>query len=181
MRLVRSWPARIPPGRSHVVDDMDRLVIDNCDYTPLAELDEDCLLIEWDIAVDREGLRSFAERARAAPDRVLVAPYLLYADAYHLPADIWAHRRWDGTGSGTTSPTGARPVATGDPVCNLFGFGMAHLPRDLVRRFVESRWSAHFGDVEFSMWHHARVTREVPICWEARPVHLNYRSVDLCA
>jgi hypothetical protein len=83
MKLVRSWPANIPEGRSYVVDDIERFVMgaDNdtqFDYRRLVDYDDDVVLIEWDIAVGGEQLRTFIDRARAEPDRVRVAPYLLY-------------------------------------------------------------------------------------------------------
>ena len=176
MRLIRSWPVSIPEGRSYVVDDIERVVIDKHDYKPLSAIDDDLLLLEWDIAVGQEDLRHFAEHAAEDPTRVLVAPYRIYADAYNLSADIWAHRRWNGDGVGTVSPNGAVPVQTGDPTCNLFGLGMVYLPRRLHRQFAAVAWAAHFGDTSFSIWHYEHAAREVPICWDARPVHLNYRS-----
>jgi hypothetical protein len=179
MRLLRSWPARIPEGRHHVVDAIDRLIIDNHHYGPLAGVDDDVLLLEWDIAVGQEDLRQFAHHARRDPGRVLVAPYRIYADVYNLPADIWAHRTWSGDGMGTVVPHGAVPVRDGAPTCNLFGLGMAYLPRDLHRQFAAVAWSSQFGDTQFSMWHYQYVAREVPIAWEVRPVHLNYLIPDL--
>jgi hypothetical protein len=180
MRLLRSWPARIPEGRTgYVVDGIERLVIDHHDYGPLAAVEDDCLLIEWDVAVGQEDLRHFADHALEDPDRVLVAPYRIYADVYGLPADIWAHRHWDGTGVGTINPEGATPVSTGDPTCNLFGLGMVWLPGDLVARFAALARDSHFGDTQFSRWHYERVAREVPICWDVYPVHLHYLIPDL--
>ena len=174
MRLLRSWPNRVPPGRNHVVDDIERLIISNHCYRPLGDIDDDVLLLEWDIAVDIEDLYRFADVARRAPHRVLVAPYRLPDRMYGLPAPVWAHRRWDGTGTGTVSPVGAKPVETGDPTCDLFGLGMVYLPRALIHGYLRSGWSSHFGDVEFSMWHHVEVGQPVPITWDIRPVHVNY-------
>lgn len=171
MRLVRSWPFRIPEGRSHVVDRVERLVIANHDYRRLAELDDDVLLLEWDIAVGREDLAGFAQRALSTPDQVRVAPYRIYN-----PDAMWAHRTWSGRGPGAA---GAQPVAEGAPSCNLFGLGLAYLPRALIDGFIESRWARHFGDCEFSMWHFHHVRRDVPVDWAVRPVHLNYPGVDL--
>jgi hypothetical protein len=179
MRLVRSWPSRIPPGRSYVEDGIERLIIENHDYKALATLGDDVLLLEWDIAVGQEDLRHFAQHAAEDLDRVLVGPYRIYADAYHLPQDVWAHRRWDGTGVGTISPVGARPIETGDPVCQLFGLGMAYLPQRIVCEYADLARSSHFGDTEFSIWHYEYVTQDVPICWDVRPVHLHYYSYDL--
>lgn len=174
MRLLRSWPARIPEGRAHVVDGIEQLVIDNHHYGPLAAIDDDVLLLEWDIAVGQEDLNQFATRARRAPEKVLVAPYRIYADSYGLPCDIWAHRQWGGDGMGTVIPNGAIPIRDGAPFCNLFGLGMVWLPRDLVHRFLVISQSSNFGDTQFSMWHYQYVTRDVPVAWEVRPVHLHY-------
>jgi hypothetical protein len=157
-----------------VVDGVERLVIDNHDYVSLASVEDDVLLLEWDIAVGQEDLRQFAHHARKTPERVLVAPYRIYADTYGLPADIWAHRSWNGDGLGTVNPNGAVPIRDGAPFCNLFGLGMVFLPRKLIRGFMAATWATHFGDKEFSMWHYQHVTREVPVAWEVHPVHLNY-------
>lgn len=152
-----------------MVDQIDRLVIDNHDYRALAELDDDVLLLEWDIAASKEDIEFFARRAKATPGDVLVAPYLLYT-----PEPVWAHRSWPG---GTMTPEGAAPVATGAKTCNLFGLGLVYLPRELIARFCESGWANHFGDVEFSMWHYHNVKTEVPIAWAVQPVHLNHPGV----
>jgi hypothetical protein len=174
MKLLRSWPRTIPDNRSYVVDDIERLVIDNHHYGPLADIDDDVLLLEWDIACGQEELLQFASHARINPDQVLVAPYRIYADTYHLPCDIWAHRTWNGDGAGTVIPHGAQPVRDGAATCNLFGLGMAYLPRAIHRTFASVAWSSQFGDTQFSMWHYQHVAQDVPIAWEVRPVHLNF-------
>lgn len=178
MRLIRSWPANVPDGRSYVVDDIERLIIDNSDYRELATVDDDVLLLEWDIAVAKEDLALFAGEAQANPGRVLVAPYRIYYE-HMLAEPVWAHRRWGGEPKGMANPVGAVPVSTHDPYCNLFGLGMCYLPGKLVRGFLDDRWANHFGDVEFSMWHYLTVCHEVPICWDVRPVHLNYQIPQL--
>ena len=162
-----------------MVDDIERMVIERHDYKPLAAIDDDVLLLEWDIAVGQEDLRHFATHAAEDPNRVLVAPYRIYADSYNLPEDIWAHRRWDGNGVGTISPNGATPIVTDEPWCNLFGLGMTYLPRRLHHQYAALSWSSHFGDTEFSMWHYQHVARDVPVCWDVRPVHLHYHSKEL--
>lgn len=185
MRLIRSWPRRIPEDRNYVCDDIEKLVIDQHHYGSLIDITDDVLLLEWDIAVAKEELLAFAERARETPDRVLVAPYTIYADRYNLPADIWAHRTWNGLPGYSIVPEGATPVETGAPVCNLFGLGMIYLPHELVRGFRSPKygnefgWANHFGDNEFSMWHYLNVEKDVPIMWEVRPVHLNYITPHL--
>jgi hypothetical protein len=64
------------------VDDLiERLVITNHDYARLRELEDDIVLLEWDVAVGREELRDFMIRARTFPNDVLVAPYRIYADS----------------------------------------------------------------------------------------------------
>ena len=174
MRLLRSWPKNIPEGRSYVMDDIERLVIDNHHYGPLADIDDSVLLIEWDVAVGQEDLLQFASRTAAHPGRVIVAPYRIYADVYNLPCDIWAHRVWNGDGAGTVIPRGAFPVRDGAPMCNLFGLGMVYLPAPVLRSWFAACPGSQFGDTQFSMWHYQQVAHDVPIAWEVRPVHLNY-------
>jgi hypothetical protein len=186
MRLVRSWPARVPEGRPHVVDGMERLIIEDFDYRPLADLDDDVLLIEWDIAAGREEIEHFAEHAYREPKRVLTAPYKLYRDSGYRPhwpepdnPWVWMLNHWRGEGErpdaaqGETIP-GSHTVMPdiGDPTCNGFGFGMIYLPRKLIRRFVKTDPS-HFGDVSFSVWHFHNVRPDARICWHVRPVHLH--------
>lgn len=169
LKLIRSWPEKIPDGRSYVVDQIPKVVIENHDYRRLDQLNDDVLLLEWDIAVDKPDLEAFAACARSHASDVLVAPYLLYT-----PSPIWAHRTWPGN---AMTPEGAKPVSLGAATCNLFGLGMAYLPRQLISSFCRSGWSNHFGDVEFSMWHYHNVSTDVPIMWTVRPIHLNYPGV----
>lgn len=167
----------VPPNKSYVVDQVEHLVISDCNYRPLDEIDDDVLLLEWDITVERDELKSFAARAKSSPDSVLVAPYKLYYP--DLPAPVWAHRLWDGNPPDSNFPAGTRPVIDEQPTCNLFGLGVIYLPRKIVRAFVASNYSRHFGDVEFSMWHYRNVCQQVPIDWETRPIHLNYQVEGL--
>jgi hypothetical protein len=175
VRVLRSWPRRgAPAGRQYVVDNFERLLIDNCDYSPLRSYTDDLLLLEWDIAVSQEDLLRFVQVANERPDRVLVAPYRIYADAYRLPHDVWAHRHWDGEPKGMAQPGNPTFIETGEPFCQLFGLGMVYLPADVLARWFAAGWATHFGDVEFSMWHYLHVAQDVPICWDVHPVHLNY-------
>ena len=179
MKLLRSWPFRIPDDRNYVVDDVPRLIIDNCDYRSLGEVEDDVLMIEWDIAVNRADLLTFAEVARRTPSDVLVAPYEIPSDLYHLPAPVSAHRQWEWDGSNSVIPVGAWPVQPDDETCNLFGLGMVYLPYALVCGFLDSGYATHFGDVEFSMWHYKNVSRTVPILRSVHPVHVNYMAANL--
>jgi hypothetical protein len=82
MKLVRSWPAVIPEGRFYVVDDIPKFIMGDegerqFDYRGLVDLDDDVVLIEWDIAIGAEQLALFMARAKDEPDRVRVAPYYL--------------------------------------------------------------------------------------------------------
>jgi hypothetical protein len=168
MRLVRSWPSRPPGGRAYVCDDAPRVAVDDYDYRGIVQLDDDVLNLDWDIAVAREDLAEFASMARAAPERVLVAPYPIYPDTRPgLPGITWPMRRYDGDV--------LRYVAKGEPTCHLFGFGMTYLPRELIRGFADANPGANFDDTAFAGWHYRETRREIPIVWRIRPVHLNYR------
>jgi hypothetical protein len=148
------------------------------DYRVLADVEDDVLLLEWDIAIGKTELEAFIARVQAAPSQVLVAPYRIYQSlsgkAYPFHP-LWAHRRYEGT-----PETGrTRFVTEADSTCHLFGFGMVYLPRLLVVAFLEA-WGGHFDDSAFSGWHYRNAPDpEVPICWEVRPVHLHYKFDDL--
>lgn len=174
MKLIRSWPRIVPDARNYVWDDAPRLVVHGYDARALADVGDDVLLLEWDIAVSRDDLVSFAEAAAQDPQRVLVAPYRLYPPAYGLREAIWSPRRMPGN----------VPVEPGEAVCHLFGFGMTYLPGKLLRGFADD-WlvrnpAGNLTDETFSRWHYDRAPdRDVPICWDVRPVHLHYRASEV--
>lgn len=178
MRLVRSWPRQTPAGRNYVVDDAPRLVNDNYDYRGLVELDDDVIQLDWDTAISREDLETFAALARLAPIRVLVAPVLVYPDSRRgLFRPVWNLRRYEGDT--------LRYVTEWEPTCHLFGFGMVYLPRDLLVGFADTfaeqltDGSIRFDDTGFAAWHHRVVDPETAIAWQVRPVHLHYRISDV--
>lgn len=180
MRLIRSWPATIPDNRAYVVDGIERLVMTGYDYRCLADIDDDVVLIEWDIAVGRDGLDTFIERAKADPEQIRVAPYKLYRGTYRLRQPwIWCHRVRD---------PGMRRFVNGpdDTHCQMFGFGLIYLPRPLVLGFLthlESNPRAKFGDSEFSRWHMRHGgkgdRKNVPIDWDVPLVHLHYELPEV--
>lgn len=172
MKVLRSWPSEIPEGRSYVVDTLPRLVMDSYDYRCLEDVDDDLVLVEWDVAVGAEELERFIDRARSEPDRVLVAPYRLYMATKgdrNLPETVWAHRRYR-----SPETTSARFVKEDEQTCHLFGLGLVYLPRAVVQAFIRS-WPGHFSDASFSGWHYRNIAQEVPIDWETRAVHLHYK------
>lgn len=177
MKILRSWPERIPEGRNYVVDGLDRLVMSGYDYRVLADVDDDVLMLEWDMAVGGDDLEAFARRAKLAPDRVLVAPYRIYVSSggleVKLRQPIWCHRKFN-------SPYTVEFVQPSDPVCHFFGFGMIYLPRVLVEKFLpfleQLGPGRNFDDSTFSQWHYRNAPDpEVPITWDIRPVHLHYK------
>ena len=172
MRLIRSWPAKIPEGRSYVQDGIERLVMDGYDYHCLEPVDDDVLLLEWDIAVGRYELERFAGQARAEPGRVRAAPYPIYRSTLSL-ADlgrfVYPFRLYN---PGNYS---MRWVTPDDPFCHTFGFGMVYLPRQMIKRYFADDWPALMNDMTFSQWHYLNAEdREVPIAWDCPAVHLNY-------
>lgn len=183
MKLVRSWPAEIPEGRAYVVDQIPKLVMSGYDYRCLADLDDDVVLIEWDIAVGGEQLARFMQRAEAEPDRVRVAPYLLYASRVRggrFPfKPFYVHRvREPGHKRWVTGPE--------DTYCHLFGFGLTYLPKDLIQQFMSTPEMARsdsklpFSDTTFSRWHMRFAEhRNVPIDWDCHAVHLHYQIPEV--
>lgn len=165
MRWVRTWPDRIPEGRNYVVDQLPRIVMSGHDYAPvLAALGENTVIVEWDIAVTPEHVRAFTSACEFDPDRVHVAPYLLYPVSTGLPEPVWAHRR-----------AGRNPawIKKGDLGCDLFGFGLVYLPHAIVARYLATGPGVA-GDARFSKWHHQAGLGPVPVHWDVRPVHLHY-------
>lgn len=181
LRLVRSFPLVVPPGRNYVVDDAPRLIMDRYSYRGLADLDDDIILVEWDIAVSREDLAVFAGRARRSSREVLVADYPLYrTPGGGAPDDqvFSCHRRY--------TPDGwLRPCTPDDESCHLFGFGLSYLPRHVIAGFAQA-WrddldagTVRWEDTGFSGWVHNTLQPEVPIVREVRPVHLHYRVAEV--
>jgi hypothetical protein len=169
LKVVRSWPETIPPGRRFVDDGLERLVMADYDYaTALGRITEDVVLLEWDIEIDPAGLDRFVVAARAQPDRVVVAPYRLYPPSTGLDGPVWAHRRADNAW-----------IGDGEPTCALFGFGMVYLPVMLIRRYLTDGLFGYglpyprYFDSAFSRWHHENVRRQVPVLWDVCPEHLH--------
>ena len=165
MRWVRTWPERIPPGRSYVVDGLPRITMRDHDYAPvLGQLDGDTIIAEWDIAVSFEGIARFTEVCEARPERVHVAPYRLYPASTNSVEPVWAHRR-----------VGRNPpwIAEGEPECDLFSFGLVYLPHLVVSKYLATDPGVS-GDARFSQWHHNAGLGPVPVCWDVRPIHLHY-------
>lgn len=183
MKLIRSWPLHVPTARNHVVDDAPRLINDRYSYRGLVELDDDVIQLDWDTAVSREDLASFAAAARRRPANVLVAPVRIYPDGRKgLARPIWNLRNYEHNTRG--EEIGLREVGDGEATCDLFGFGMVYLPRAVLAEF-EQRWRAQLdtGDVRFddtglAGWHY-RERGPTRIAWDVRPIHLHYRIADV--
>ena len=73
----------------------------SADFSALRELDDDVILIEWDVAVDRLNLQRFAELAEGR-DWPLVAPHYKIGEHGELH---WVHFR--------LTTDGFRPVVPG--------------------------------------------------------------------
>jgi hypothetical protein len=165
---VRTWPAKIPEGRSYVVDGLPRIVMDSYNYVPvleqLAENKVGTVIIEWDLAVSAESHKRFNSICRHDPFRVHVAPYQLYPRSTNLPKPVWAHRR-----------VGRNPpwITRRDRECDLFGFGLVYLPLAIVQKHLATDPGVT-SDSRFSQWHHAARLGPVPVHWDVRPVHLHY-------
>jgi hypothetical protein len=165
---VRTFPAEVPAGRSFVVDRLPRVTMAGYDYMPvldrLGRADGGTVIVEWDIAFSPEDRAAFDSAIAADPQRVHVAPYRLYPRSTNLPAPVWAHRA-----AGRLPPW----IGDGEPVCDLFSFGLAYLPAAIIRRYLATRPEVT-GDAVFSQWHHDAGLGPVPVHWDVRPVHLHY-------
>lgn len=185
MKLIRSFPDPIPPGRNYIVDDAQRLINTDYDYRGLIALDDDILHIDWDTAVSKEDVENFARRAKHWPNKVLVAPVKIYQSPKRtgLTAPVWNVRRF-------LPGDMAMAYCKEGEDAHLFGFGMVYLPRVLLAAFGEALKSddpgvrrpdlfqmkryRRFGDMEFAGWHYSNVEREAHVMWDVRPVHIHY-------
>lgn len=179
MRLIRSFPATIPFGRSYIVDDAERHLNEDYSYRGLAAYGDDLIHLDWDMAVGREDLEHFAEHAREEPDRVLVGPQRVdVGDGRRgLTRPMWNMRRY----LGPDRMVGSVP---GDEECDLYGFGLVYLPGKLLRAF-EDHWRAEldagtvrFDDTGFAGWTSTEVG-PARMCWHVHPVHLHYRISEV--
>lgn len=155
----RSWPERIPAGRAHVVDGLSRLVMRNQDYTTLSwpRHEPGWFMLEWDIALDQASRERFAANASTQPDKVRVAPYLLYPMARQV-------HRWEG-----------KPIPEGQPWADMFGFGCIYFPQAILDEFwadLPPRVERELTDTVFSDWYRTRYGN-VTVDWTVHPQHLH--------
>lgn len=132
------------------------------DYQPWPRHDPGWFLLEWDIALDRASRERFAAHALEHPDRVLVAPYLLYPTG----APVQQCHRWQG-----------RPLADGETVADSVGLGCIYLPQSFLdemwrvppARLVRERF---LSDTVLSDWHRCR-GGVFTVDWTVHPQHLH--------
>jgi hypothetical protein len=142
------------------------------DYREMFEhVDDDVLIVEWDIAVGAEHFAAMADLIQTTPDGVVAAPYRIYL-VPRDPGPHWVMRRYAEDG-------GLRWVEESDAACHFFGFGLTYIPRDLWRAHAAANLRGRVSDTDFSRWHHENVAAEVPIPWDVRPVHLHYPTPAL--
>lgn len=174
MRLIRTMPAKIPEGRNYVVDSIDVVKVQNYDMHFLSDMDDDVILLEWDMAVAQHDLYNFITHCKAAPNHVHVAPYPLYPESLdEIIAPVWAHREVL-----NDMPLQMRWVDFGEPVCDIFSTGMVFLPQHVIRHLPESddliTWHRNITDSKLSFWYRHEYGEKVPIHWDVRPIHLHY-------
>lgn len=166
-RWYRSWPLVAPERRAHVVDALSRLLMTGGDYSTLPAhqpwpTDEPgfCLL-EWDVALGPDGMARFGQHAMEAPERVLVAPYLIYPVG---SPPVLVHK--------AGRPAQRRPVAPGAARCDTWGLGCVYLPQRVLQAWLaEQPPAGSWRDITLATWHLAQYG-PVPIDWTVHPQHL---------
>ena len=181
MKLVRSWPRKPPDNHPRIQDNCPRITVDWCDYSSLLQLNDDVLQLDWDVAVGLDELQAFARRCLDESERVRVGPTMSYPTRqrrWHAAPGtpkqymVWSAESW------ATDRVGLKPPT---PTCNYFAFGMVYLPRWTLEAFMESipEFGPTLNDVSFSAWYQDITGGiEVPIEWDAHPVHLNFSMKD---
>lgn len=169
MKWIQSRPTDDSPDykkRSYVVDQhMESVVIYDYDYRPVLEqMDEDTVIIEWDIAISSEARKEFEDLCASWPRCVQVAPYRIYPTSSGHSSPLWVHRNEID-----------RPIRDGDDYCRYFGFGCVYLPISIVKMYL-AEIDGPCTDHSFSIWHTLRFPEVVvPVHWLKEPVvHLHY-------
>jgi hypothetical protein len=178
MKVVRSWPLNPPKTQKpHIIDDCERVYIKTVDYRPLADLNDDVIHLDWDVAVGMVELRNFAKKCLAEPNTVRVAPTMMYSSRYwrdELPGD---GRGWFTDWMVQVQMNvGTRPIKYGEPYGHFFSFGLVYLPKQILRDFVNQlKDNEQFRDREFCQWFQKSTGgTSVPVEWATNAVHLNF-------
>jgi len=163
--VYRTFPRNMPIGRKYVHDNRTpKKMMTEYDYLPvLQELDESCILIEWDIAYEPDAMNTFIEYCMAEPERIHVAPFRLWPISTALEGPVWVHRHWEPMWW----------INRYDPFCQLFGFGFIYLPIDIVKKYLETK-PERTDDTVFSKWHYLNVQHDVPVHWSVNLTHLHW-------
>jgi hypothetical protein len=165
VKILRSFPDDGgPPGRAHVVDDLERYLNRPYDYSGLKAYGDDILLLEWDIAVSRTDLGIFAQRVKGR-DWPVVAPFLNRQGTHYM--------HWRAMTTAVEAER-FRPIRKGEPDCELFGFGMVYFPAWVLRDYPPG-WgnSSILSDGSLPRWLQSLPqARPVPVDWDITVVHL---------
>jgi hypothetical protein len=176
IKVVRSWPVKVPDNHAYIHDDFERVMVDDYNYIELVKLGRDVIHLDWDVAVSPEDLDMFALYANDDRARVNVVPMYLYP----------------GSPNGATFRSGNRPIwnvyqkldhapwqrecEPRDAYCSVFGFGMVYLPYRWLRAWHQETKENVLTDQSFSEWYNDK-NGMTPIFWNIHPVHINYPAV----
>ena len=158
-------PKEIPLGRNYVVDQLDVIEMYDYDMHFLGDLNDDVILLEWDIVVAQHDLFNFIAHSSASPHKIHVAPYILYPESLDdLVAPVWAHREMV-----RELPLQLRWIDYGEPVCDIFSTGMIYIPKAIITRLQESddliTWQHNITDSKLAFWYYHTIGEKVPVHW----------------
>jgi hypothetical protein len=174
MKIVRSWPRNPPPWHPLIEDDCERVYIPGIDYSPLLDLDDDLIHLDWDVAVGRNELKRFADKCKAEPEIVRTAPYTTYKSRQYL------NHPWRGGKDQFTVwhySLGGQKVELlqGELNCNLTGFGLIYLPKLAFAGYMADKPDGEPAmDTPFCLWYLENTGRDIPVEWWVNAVHVNY-------
>lgn len=179
MKWIRTFPLVIPRNRSYVSDQVERVYIEDYNFSPLLDQHEDIAMLEWDIVLSAEQMAEWERRIRSNPDSIRVLPYRLpyhYDSTSQAPA--WAHRHAEPADINNLEHLRQNRdwVREGDPTCELFGFGATYIPVEMLLAFADSLYYEReqwINDHHFSAWHWSERHESVTIDWDIRPIHLH--------
>jgi hypothetical protein len=126
-------------------------------FTTMMMKERDFVLLEWDIAIERNGLDKFLKKIERKREVIHAVPYqVLSGDQL-----VWVPTNEDWSWVNYGVKTSAH-----------FGFGCTYFPLSRIRHWKPNPIDPRLTDTNFSNWHFNHFG-PVQLHWDIKVVHLN--------